>query len=84
VSFQSPNHNVTVRRRADPCLLLLVCLGTMAKSKQPSSHEETLDELLDIVANAREELVAVERRLETLRTDIAKSQKRKDGSGKRS
>jgi cell division septum initiation protein DivIVA len=56
----------------------------MAKSKQPGSHEETLDELLDIVANAREELVAVERRLETLRADIAKSQKRKDGSGKKS
>ena len=54
----------------------------MAKSRRPSPHEETLAELLDIVANAREELVAVERRLETLRADVDKSQKRKDGSGK--
>jgi hypothetical protein len=59
-------------------------VGTMAKSKRPSSHEQTLDELLGIVAIAREELVAVERRLETLRADISKSQKRKDGSGKKS
>jgi hypothetical protein len=55
----------------------------MAKPKlPPNSHEETLDELLDIVANAREELVAVERRLEQLRADIAKSQKQKDGPRK--
>jgi hypothetical protein len=73
-----------VRQRADPVFCRWYALGTMAKSKQPSSHEETLDELLDIVANAREELVAVERRLEALRADIAKSQKRKDGSSKKS
>jgi hypothetical protein len=55
----------------------------MAKAKRPlNSQEETLEELLDIVANAREELVAVERRLEQLRADTAKSQKQKDGSGK--
>jgi predicted nucleic acid-binding Zn-ribbon protein len=53
----------------------------MAKAKRPlNSPEETLEELLDIVANAREELVAVERRLEQLRADIAKSQRHKDGS----
>jgi hypothetical protein len=37
--------------------------------------EETLEELLDIVSRAREELVAVERRLERLKGDIAKAQK---------
>jgi hypothetical protein len=58
-------------------------VGMTAKFKQPSSHEENLEELLDIVANAGEGLVAVERRLETLQADIAKSQKRKDGSGKK-
>jgi hypothetical protein len=55
----------------------------MAKPKPSvSTHEETLDELLDIVANAREELIAVERRLEILRADITKNQKRKDSSQK--
>jgi hypothetical protein len=50
----------------------------MAKSKQPSSPpEETLDNLLDRVSNAREELVAVERTLERLRSDIPKLDKRK-------
>jgi septal ring factor EnvC (AmiA/AmiB activator) len=57
----------------------------MARSKQSfSTHEETLEELLDIVANAREELVAVERRLEKLRADIARSEKRKNGGGTKS
>jgi hypothetical protein len=56
----------------------------MAKTKPPLARsEETLEELLDIVANAREELVAVERRLEQLRADIETSQKRKDGSRKK-
>jgi hypothetical protein len=54
----------------------------MAKS-QPIPPEETLDHLLDRVSNTREELVAIERTLERLRTDIAKSQKRIDGSGKK-
>jgi predicted nucleic acid-binding Zn-ribbon protein len=54
----------------------------MAKSKQPlSQHEETLDNLLDKVSNAREELVTIERTLERLRSDISKMQKRRDGSG---
>ena len=53
----------------------------MAKAKRPfNSPEETLEELLDIVANASEELVSVERRLEQLRAGIAKSEKHKDGS----
>ena len=57
----------------------------MARSYQSlGTHGETLEELLDIVANVREELVAVERRLEALRADIAKSEKRKNGSGKKS
>jgi hypothetical protein len=56
----------------------------MAKTKPPLTRsEETLEELLDIVAIAREELVAVERRLEQLRADIETSQKRKDGSRKK-
>jgi hypothetical protein len=40
--------------------------------KQPSPPDKTLDELLDRVSNAREELVAIERTLERLRADIAK------------
>jgi hypothetical protein len=57
----------------------------MAKAKRPpNSPEETLEELLDIVANAREELVSVERRLEQLRDDIATSQEQKNGSSKTS
>jgi hypothetical protein len=56
----------------------------MAKSKQPSRppSEKILDELLDKVSNAREVLIAIERTLERLRADIAKSQKQKNGSGK--
>jgi hypothetical protein len=53
----------------------------MAKPKL-SPPEETLEVLLDRVSNAREELVAIERTLERLRSDIAKAQKRKDGPGK--
>jgi hypothetical protein len=55
----------------------------MAKSKPLSRPEATLEELLDKVSNAREELVAVERTLERLRADITKSQKQKSGSGSR-
>jgi hypothetical protein len=39
--------------------------------------EETLEELLDIVSRAREELVAVERRLGGLKDDIANAQKQR-------
>lgn len=52
----------------------------MAKSKPAHTPEDTIEELLDIVANAREELVAVERRLEQLRADLAKTQKHKGGN----
>jgi hypothetical protein len=55
----------------------------MAKPKPPLTRsEETLEELLDIVANAREDLVAVETRFENLRTDIANSEKRRNVSSK--
>ena len=47
----------------------------MAKSKQPTPPEKTLEELLDRVSNTREELTAIERSLEHLRADIANSQK---------
>jgi hypothetical protein len=52
-------------------------LALMAPSKQPNSPDKTLDELLDRVSIAREELVAIERTLERLRSDIAKAQKPK-------
>jgi hypothetical protein len=54
----------------------------MAKSKQPPTPSDTLEELLDRVSNTREELTAIERTLERLRADIAKSQNKKSGSGK--
>ena len=50
----------------------------MAKAKRPpNSPEETLEEVLTIVANAREELVSVERRLETLRADVVNAEEKK-------
>jgi hypothetical protein len=49
----------------------------MAKSKQPSPPEKTLEELLDKVSNAREDLLTIERSLERLRDDIAKDRKPK-------
>jgi hypothetical protein len=36
----------------------------MAKSKQLNPPEETLEELLDKVSNAREELIAIERTID--------------------
>jgi hypothetical protein len=61
--------------RADEAVASLVKFPlTMAKP------EETLEELLDIVSRAPEELVAVERRLERLKDDIAKAQKQNSGS----
>jgi cell division septum initiation protein DivIVA len=55
----------------------------MAKSKQPPLvAKETLDQLLDKVSNAREELVAIERTLERLRSEITALEKRKIGSRK--
>jgi len=52
----------------------------MAKSKQPSSSEKTLEDLLDKVSNAREDLLTIERSLERLRDDIAKDRKPKNDS----
>jgi hypothetical protein len=54
----------------------------VAKPKQPSSPEQTLEQLLDKVSVAREDLLVIERSLERLRADITKSQNQKDGSGK--
>ena len=55
----------------------------MPRSQQLLSlPEESLEQLLDKVSNAREELVAVERTLERLRSDIAKHAKEKNGFSK--
>ena len=54
--------------------------GIMAKSKQLNPTEETLEELLDKVSKAGEELIAIERTLERLRSDINILQKVKEGS----
>ena len=54
----------------------------MAKPKPLlSTPEDTLETLLDRVSNAREELVAIERTLERLRSDVSKLHNKKDGSG---
>jgi hypothetical protein len=54
------------------------------KQQKPSSPADTLDEVLDRVSNAREELVAIERSLDRLRAEITKSQKlKKKASGAR-
>lgn len=47
-----------------------------------ATPEETLEELLDKVSIAREELVAIERTLERLKDDVAKAQKQNNGSPK--
>jgi hypothetical protein len=51
----------------------------MARTKQSDPAEQTLEALLDKVANARGELLAVERTLERLRADIRESQRPKNG-----
>jgi hypothetical protein len=51
--------------------------GIMAKSKQLNPPAATLEELLDKVSNAREELVAIERTLERLRANVTRLQKTK-------
>jgi NifB/MoaA-like Fe-S oxidoreductase len=56
-----------------------VALSPVAKPK----YEETLEELLDIVSLAREDLVAVERKLERLRAEIAKAQNQNNGSSRK-
>jgi len=52
----------------------------MATSNQPGP-EDTLEQLLDRVSNARDELDALERTLERLRADIFKT-KQKNSPGK--
>jgi hypothetical protein len=50
----------------------------MAKPKQPlSTPEDTLEILVDRVSNARAELVAIERTLERLRSDVTNLEKQK-------
>jgi predicted nucleic acid-binding Zn-ribbon protein len=79
----SVRHRTLPRKRLNKLVGPLYTCRAMAKSRQPSSpHEETLDDLLDKVSNAREELVTIERTLERLRSDISKMQKQRDGSGK--
>ncbi len=57
----------------------------MATSNQPGPEdtlpEDTLEQLLDRVSNARDELDALERTLERLRADIFKT-KQKNSPGK--
>jgi hypothetical protein len=56
----------------------------MAKAKETAnSPEKTLEELLDRVSIAREDLLTIEKTLERLRADISKVQKQKDGTGKK-
>jgi hypothetical protein len=71
------------KRASVPIAIVRLILSAYDQSEASSQLAgETLEELLDNVPNAREELVVVERRLEQLRADIAKSQKREDGSSK--
>jgi len=58
----------------------LAANGQISAAHQPP--QETLDNLLDRVSTAREELVAVERALERLRSDITKLDNRKGESRK--
>ena len=58
----------------------LVPFKIMANPKQPSPPEKTLEDLLDKVSNAREDLLSIERSLERLRDDIAKDRKPKNDS----
>jgi phage shock protein A len=56
-----------------------VAPSAVAKQK----YEETLEDLLDVVSLAREDLVAVERKLERLRAEIAKAQNQNSGSSRK-
>jgi hypothetical protein len=79
----SVRHRTLPRKRLNKQAGPLYTFRAMTKSKQPlSPHEETLDNLLDKVSNAREELVTIERTLERLRSDISKMQTQRHGSGK--
>ena len=79
----SVRHRTLPRKRLNKQAGPLYTCRAMAKSKQPlSPHEQTLDDLLDRISNAREELLTIERTLERLRSDISKMQKNRGGSGK--
>ena len=54
----------------------------MGKSKPLLTPEEDLEQLLDKVAMAREDLLKIERSLERLRSDVTTLQKRQNISGK--
>jgi hypothetical protein len=54
----------------------------MGKSTLLLSAEEDLEQLLDKVAIAREDLLKIERSLERLRSDVTTLQKRQNVSGK--
>ena len=54
----------------------------MGKSKPLLTPEEDLEQLLDKVAIAREDLLKIERSLERLRSDVTTLRKRQNISGK--
>jgi hypothetical protein len=61
----------TVRWRAESGIVAWYTSPIMVKSEEPfSGSEETLDELLHRVSNAREELLSIERSLERLKGDV--------------
>ena len=74
----------TVSRRADRAGQSLKTCRVMAKSKQPPRpRPKTLDELLDKVSNAREELIAIYEPISTTsepRVWIGKSQRERNGA----
>jgi hypothetical protein len=55
----------------------------MARLQTPSP-EEAIEALLDLIDNVREEVVAIERKLERLRVDLAKLPHLRNGHPKRS
>ena len=46
---------------------------------QTPSLEDSIEVLLDLIDNVREEVVAIERKLERLRIDVAKLQHQRNG-----
>ena len=64
-----------MRQRADIVSSRLYRSGIMAKSKQLNPPAAILEELLDKVSNAREELIAIERTFERLRADVTRLHK---------
>jgi hypothetical protein len=55
----------------------------MARLQTPSP-EETIEALLDLIDNVREEVVAIERKLERLRVDLAELPRQRNGRPRRS